>query len=153
ELEPEAGGPDGPERAEGAAGSGGDGVHGAAGSRGDGVHGAAGAGGDGVQGAAGGRPYPAGPGVHGGLERMALATARLSALLADLLTLARADEGAPLADDPVDVEELLVAVYREIRPLAGTVRLRLDVDDAADGAPVVRGDAERLRQMLLNLAA
>jgi signal transduction histidine kinase len=100
-----------------------------------------------------------GAGGAGGREvlaQMAQETARLSALLADLLTLARADEGAPLADEPVDLEELLVAVYREVQPLAGAVRLRLDVDggdDGDDGAPVVRGDAERLRQMLLNLAA
>ena len=84
------------------------------------------------------------------LAQMTEETARLSALLADLLTLARADEGAPATVAPVDLEELLVAVYREVQPLAGGVRLTLDVD-AGDGAPVVRGDPERLRQMLLNL--
>ena len=84
------------------------------------------------------------------LAQMTQETARLSALLADLLTLARADEGAPATVAPVDLEELLVAVYREVQPLAGGVRLTLDVDAGA-GAPVVRGDPERLRQMLLNL--
>jgi signal transduction histidine kinase len=125
-----------------------------AGSGVDRVGGADGAGGAG--GADGGRASSDGAGGREVLAQMAQETARLSALLADLLTLARADEGAPLADEPVDLEELLVAVYREVQPLAGAVRLRLDVDDGdgdGDGAPVVRGDAERLRQMLLNLAA
>jgi signal transduction histidine kinase len=96
------------------------------------------------------RAAPAPPAVPGLLTQMAQETARLSALLADLLTLARADEGAPLAAEPVDMEELLVAVYREVRPLAGDVRLNLDLDGDGD-AIVVRGDAERLRQLLLNL--
>ena len=39
------------------------------------------------------------------------------------------------------------------QPLAGAVRLVLDLDGDRDGAPVVRGDPERLRQLLLNLAA
>jgi two-component system OmpR family sensor kinase len=107
-------------------------------------------------GAAGGRSSSADSGVPETLTQMAQETARLSALLADLLALARADEGAPLTAEPVDLEALLVAVYREVQPLAGAVRLRLDVDGGDgddDGPPVVRGDAERLRQMLLNLAA
>ena len=41
----------------------------------------------------------------------------------------------------------------EVQPLAGAVRLVLDLDGDRDGAPVVRGDPERLRQLLLNLAA
>jgi signal transduction histidine kinase len=99
---------------------------------------------------------------------------RMSEVLANLLTLARADEGAPIARQLVDLEALLVDVYREARPLAGEVRLRLAVGgagqggddpgvaaggggDAAAGAgaaeapPLVLGDAERLRQLFLNL--
>ena len=121
--------------------------------------------GKGPPGAAGDRAGPAGgartlagdPAARALLAQLAQGTARLSALLADLLTLARADEAAPLADEPVDLEELLVAVYREVQPLAGAVRLVLDLDvgggNGGGGAPVVRGDPERLRQLLLNLAA
>jgi signal transduction histidine kinase len=113
-----------------------------------------GAAGDRAGHAAGGRTRAGDPAVRALLEQLAQGTARLSALLADLLTLARADEAAPLADEPVDLEELLVAVYREVQPLAGAVRLVVDLDvDSGGGAPVVRGDPERLRQLLLNLAA
>jgi signal transduction histidine kinase len=107
---------------------------------------------DGSGAAGAGRARGADPDVVEMLAQMAQATARLTAMLADLLTLARADEGeaVPAAVAPVDVEALLVAVYREVQPLAGGVRLTLDVDGGAD-APVVGGDAERLRQMLLNL--
>jgi signal transduction histidine kinase len=108
-----------------------------------------------VAGANGGRTFSDESGVQEMLAQMAQETARLSALLDDLLTLARADEGVPPADDLVDLEELLVIVYRELQPLAGAVRLRLQLNDDGDAgaAPVVRGDFERLRQLLLNLAA
>jgi signal transduction histidine kinase len=90
------------------------------------------------------------------VDELARQAARLSSLLADLLTLARADEQAPLQRAPVNLDELLVEVAREARPLAGHVRLQLQLDDAAgegDEALVVEGDAERLRQMVLNLVS
>ncbi|HEU5315286.1 MAG TPA: ATP-binding protein [Chloroflexota bacterium] len=85
------------------------------------------------------------------LDHMAHEAARMSALLADLLALAHADGGAPLVAEPVGVEDLLLDVYREARPLAGGVDFRVTLDDEAAHAPVVFGDRERLRQLFLNL--
>jgi signal transduction histidine kinase len=81
-------------------------------------------------------------GIDGEMDRM-------SRLLDDLLTLARADEGLAVAKAPVDLEDVLLAVYRGTRPFAGRVRFRLDVGDDAH-PPVVVGDAERLRQLFVN---
>ncbi|HET6316834.1 MAG TPA: ATP-binding protein [Chloroflexota bacterium] len=85
------------------------------------------------------------------LDDMARETARMSALLADLMTLAHADGGAPLARADVNLEEVLLDVYRETRPLATTVDFRLTLDERAASAPLVAGDRERLRQLFLNL--
>jgi signal transduction histidine kinase len=89
--------------------------------------------------------------VNAALDHMTHEAARMSALLADLLALAHADGGAPLAAEPVNVEDLLLDVYREARPLASGIDFRVTFDDEAPQAPVVLGDRERLRQMFLNL--
>jgi signal transduction histidine kinase len=91
-----------------------------------------------------------GPAPAAVLDQLARETTRLSAVLADLLALARADEGAPLAAADVDLEALLIEAYRAALPLAGRVGLQLDLDEGG-GPPVVRGDAERLRQLVVNL--
>ena len=85
------------------------------------------------------------------VEEMTNETARVTALLADLMVLAHADEGAPLAMATVNLEEVLVASYREARPLAGQVDFRLTLDDAFSAELFVMADQERLRQLFLNL--
>ncbi|HET7771677.1 MAG TPA: HAMP domain-containing sensor histidine kinase [Chloroflexota bacterium] len=88
------------------------------------------------------------------LAGMRRAVSRLTDMLANLLTIARADEGDPAAREPVDAEELLVQVYREMAPLVEGVRLVLDVEDGADGVPpTILGDHERLHQLVVNLVA
>jgi heavy metal sensor kinase len=82
-------------------------------------------------------------------------TARMSAMITDLLTLAQADSGAlQLQIEPVEMDTLLLDVYRQTRRLAerrrgpDTLEIRLGSEDQA----LVMGDRERLRQLLLNLA-
>ncbi len=82
-------------------------------------------------------------------------TARMSAMITDLLTLAQADSGAlQLQIEPVEMDTLLLDVYRQTRRLAdqrrgpNALEIRLGSEDQA----LVDGDRERLRQLLLNLA-
>lgn len=76
-------------------------------------------------------------------------TARMRRLVNDLLLLAQADAGLQLQLQPVEVDTLLLDVYRQGQVISqGTgVRVRLGAEDQA----VVLGDADRLRQLLLNL--
>lgn len=76
-------------------------------------------------------------------------TARMRRLVSDLLLLAQADAGLQLHLQPVELDTLILDVYRQGQLLSqGTgVRVRLGAEDQA----VVQGDADRLRQLLLNL--
>jgi len=77
--------------------------------------------------------------------------ARLNRLVADLLLLARADEGEPIERKPVELDTLLLEVYLQAKVLAEAsgkaIRVRLGHEDQA----LVLGDRDRLKQLLLNL--
>jgi heavy metal sensor kinase len=78
---------------------------------------------------------------------------RLSRLTDQLLTLARQDAGL-LAQrrEPVNLAELTAGVVETLRPLADAKGLTLAVEPGAPAAEtVVRGDADRFRQVLLNV--
>ncbi|MCC6454084.1 MAG: HAMP domain-containing protein [Caldilineaceae bacterium] len=82
-------------------------------------------------------------------------TARMSTMITDLLTLAQVDSGAlQLQREPVEMDTLLLDVYRQTRRMAqqrrgpNALEIRLGSEDQA----LVYGDRERLRQILLNLA-
>ena len=71
---------------------------------------------------------------------------RLSAMVGDLLLLARADSGAvELARTPVDLADLATVVLADLQPMAAAQDRTLQVD-AVPGA--VLGDADRLRQLV-----
>lgn len=73
--------------------------------------------------------------------------ARLGRLVADLLTLARADAGVAIRHAPVDLDALVLDSFRIARSLAHGQTLEL-----APFTPVqVLGDADRLRQLLIIL--
>ncbi|OGO09295.1 MAG: hypothetical protein A2Y61_06345 [Chloroflexi bacterium RBG_13_60_13] len=72
---------------------------------------------------------------------------RLSRLVNELLTLARADAGQVLARRPLELDRILLDVLVEMRPLAARHDLQLEHFEPA----VVQGDADRLKQFLLNL--
>lgn len=71
---------------------------------------------------------------------------RMQRLVDDLLTLARLDTGAGLDCSSVELSGLAQSVLAQMAPLAGRRRL------SVSGGPVeVHADADRLRQVLLNL--
>ncbi len=76
-------------------------------------------------------------------------TARMRRLVADLLLLAQADAGLKLHRQPVELDTLLLDIYRQAQVMARNtgVSVRLGAEDQA----IVEGDADRLRQLLLNL--
>jgi signal transduction histidine kinase len=73
--------------------------------------------------------------------------ARMSRLVADLLLLARMDAGVSLEQQPVELDTLLLDVYRQARMMSDGIEVSLGHEDQA----VVLGDADRLRQLFLNL--
>ncbi len=76
-------------------------------------------------------------------------TLRLTRMANDLLLLAQADTGMALRTERVPLDELVVEVYRELRPLAEGRALTLDLQDQL----AVTGDRDRLKQALINLVA
>lgn len=73
---------------------------------------------------------------------------RMSRLLGDLLLLARADTGGlPLRHEPVELDNILFEVYRQVSRIEKPVTVELtDVDQA-----IILGDEDRLKQLILNL--
>lgn len=77
---------------------------------------------------------------------------RMSRLISDLLLLAQSDAGAvTLNRQPVELDTLLLDVYRQARIMAaerdGQLKIVLGDEDQA----IVVGDPDRLKQLLLNL--
>ncbi len=73
---------------------------------------------------------------------------RMTRLVGDLLLLARADSGGlPLERKPVELDNILFDVYRQVRLLESPVGIKL----AAVDQVTVLGDADRLKQLFLNL--
>ena len=73
---------------------------------------------------------------------------RMSRLLGDLLLLARADTGGlPLRREPVELDNVLFEVYRQISRVERRVTVTLTAVDQA----MILGDEDRLKQLLLNL--
>ncbi len=81
------------------------------------------------------------------MRRVEDEAARMGLLVEDLLLLARLDQQRPLERQPVDLLELASATVHAASP-AGDVQL---LAASPDVAPVVTGDAQRLRQVLGNL--
>jgi two-component system OmpR family sensor kinase len=72
---------------------------------------------------------------------------RLSRIVGELLTLARADAGQKLVRRPVEFDRVLLEAVTEVRSMLNQHRLEIE-----DVEPlVVDGDPDRLKQMILNL--
>lgn len=76
--------------------------------------------------------------------------ARMTALVEDLLLLARLDAGRPLAQEPVDLTRLLLEAVDDARVLAPEHHWRLVLPDAEEPVEVT-GDETRLHQVVTNL--
>lgn len=74
-------------------------------------------------------------------------TARMQRLVQDLLLLAQADAGVPIEKRVVELDTLLLDVFRQARLNAGSVKVVLGAEDQVQ----VIGDADRLKQLFLNL--
>ena len=74
-------------------------------------------------------------------------TARLIRMVNDLLVIAQSDTRQQVRSEDVELDTLLLEVYRELRPLAGNVTLRIGAEDQV----LMTGDRDRLKQALLNL--
>jgi two-component system, OmpR family, phosphate regulon sensor histidine kinase PhoR len=77
---------------------------------------------------------------------------RLSTLVDELLSLARAESGELKVEvAPVDAAGVVEEVWSSLAPLAKRDRQIILVRDVADGVPKVLADRQRLAQVLLNL--
>jgi two-component system, OmpR family, sensor kinase len=74
---------------------------------------------------------------------------RLTRMSNDLLTLAQADAGMALRQLPMQIDEVVLEVHRELRPLANGIAVRVDLDQQA----AMIGDRDRLKQAIINVVA
>jgi two-component system, OmpR family, sensor kinase len=72
---------------------------------------------------------------------------RLVRLVGDLLLLAQAEAGLGIRHEPVALDELVLEVVRELRPLADGVALLPEIAEQVEA----QGDRDRLKQALLNV--
>ena len=82
-------------------------------------------------------------------------TIRMGKMINDLLLLAQADSGMlQVQMEPVEMDTLLLEVYRQTRRFAEQTRSpgALDIRLGSEDQAMVLGDQERLRQLLLNLS-
>jgi two-component system OmpR family sensor kinase len=93
---------------------------------------------------------PAQADVDRAMNRVESEAARMGLLVEDLLLLARLDQQRPLEHVPVDLLELARDAVQDARAVDPERAVELEVV-AAGSAPVVSGDAARLRQVLGNL--
>jgi two-component system OmpR family sensor kinase len=88
--------------------------------------------------------------VRTALGKVEEESARMTALVEDLLLLARLDAGRPLERRPVDLSRLLVEAVSDARVVSPDHRWKLAVpEDSIE----VEGDARRLHQVVTNLLA
>ena len=84
------------------------------------------------------------------LTKVAVESARMSALVEDLLLLARLDSGRPLVREPLDLTRLLLEAVTDARVLSPDHVWRIELPDE----PIeVVGDEQRLHQVVSNLLA
>ena len=91
-----------------------------------------------------------GPDTRHALGRIESEATRMTALVEDLLLLARLDAGRPLAEEPMDLSPLVVDAVSDARAAGPDHRWRLELPDEP---AVVRADPARLHQVLANLLA
>ena len=92
---------------------------------------------------------------HESLQEVEAEADRMARMISDLLLLAQADSGElQLTYEPVEMDTLLLDIFRQTRRIAERARGEnaLQISLGGEDQALVRGDRERLRQLLLNLA-
>lgn len=94
------------------------------------------------------------------MDRIASESLRMSELVNDLLLLARLDAGRELEDELVDLAPVLIESVADAQIAGPDHTFELDLsavfgadEDLDEQLPLVRGDEQRLRQVLANLLA
>jgi heavy metal sensor kinase len=87
------------------------------------------------------------PDARDALRQVSGESARMARLISNLLLLARADAGQEPPARPVDLHALVLETLRQARSMSSTVGVYLEREDQA----LVEGDADQLKQVLLNL--
>lgn len=95
-------------------------------------------------------PEPVPDPITHALGRIESEATRMTALVEDLLLLARLDSGRPLAREPVDLSMLLIETVSDAQVAGRDHRWNLDLPQ--DAVEVI-GDEARLRQVMINLLA
>src|SRR5699024_5944192 len=90
--------------------------------------------------------------VRDRVNKIDVETGHLVQMVTELLDLARIEQsqGEPAMAD-VDLEAVLRGAVERLRPFADRQAVTLRVDVPPDGLPTLRGDEERLGQLLVNL--
>ena len=83
------------------------------------------------------------------MSRIGSESRRMSALVEDLLLLARLDQGRPLRHEPVDLSELVNDALADLRALEPGRPVGAAIQPGVTGS----GDEDRLRQVIANLLA
>jgi two-component system OmpR family sensor kinase len=89
--------------------------------------------------------------VRTALGKVEEESARMTALVEDMLLLARLDGGRPLEREPVDLTRLLVEAVDDARVVGPDHRWQLELPDDVPQPVEVTGDEQRLHQVITNL--
>jgi heavy metal sensor kinase len=81
------------------------------------------------------------------LDAIQVESERMTRMVGDLLMLAQADAGQPIRRERVELDTLVLQVYRQVRSLAEGIELVIGAEDQA----TILGDPDRIKQLLLNL--
>ena len=85
------------------------------------------------------------------LARIQSESARMSALVEDMLLLARLDAGRELASEPVDIIPIAIESVADAHAATPDHTFDLDIPDDAAGEMIAQGDETAIRQIVLNL--
>ncbi|WP_144016704.1 sensor histidine kinase [Beutenbergia cavernae] len=85
------------------------------------------------------------------MERLERESVRMGSLVNDLLALARLDEGRGLRLGQVDLAQLAADAAEDLRAIDPARTVRVEAPDADGDGWAVEGDADQLRQVMLNL--